>query len=59
MEHYICTGSCQGVSEVVKSCDAEGCSKQGEPLTSCNCEDMKHGAEPQTEDGVNESVPTE
>jgi len=45
MEHYICTGGCGGVSETPGSCQAEDCQKHGEALTSCNCEDGKHGKE--------------
>jgi len=48
MEHYICTGSCKGVSEIAKSCGTEGCTKKGQPLLTCNCEDMTH-------DGIGDS----
>jgi hypothetical protein len=42
MQHYICTGDC--VAEVNKSgiCETEGCSKEGQPLSECSCEDGFH-----------------
>ena len=43
MTHYICTGGCEGVSEVAKTGGAETCSKHGDPLTPCDCVDGKHG----------------
>jgi len=43
MEHYICTGSCQGISDEEGICTADGCDKQYELLETCNCEDGKHG----------------
>ena len=43
MTHYICTGSCQGVSEEEGICLAEGCDKQYEMLEECDCTDGKHG----------------
>lgn len=52
MEHYICTGSCKGVSEITKSCGTEGCAKKNQPLLACNCEDMTH-------DGIGEREHTE
>lgn len=47
MAHFICSGSCQGSSEVESVCEAEGCSKQWELLEACACTDGKHfrGAE--------------
>lgn len=42
MQHFICTGGCDGESETVGVCQAESCKKEGEPLTPCNCEDGKH-----------------
>ncbi|OGY67715.1 MAG: hypothetical protein A3H63_01295 [Candidatus Harrisonbacteria bacterium RIFCSPLOWO2_02_FULL_45_10c] len=42
-QHYICTGGCRGVSEVSGVCQAEDCSKAGEPLLPCDCQDGKHG----------------
>lgn len=43
MKHYICTGGCNGVLEEEGICLADGCSKQYEMLTACDCEDGKHG----------------
>ena len=42
MIHYICTGGCKGESEKSGVCQAEGCPKQGRPLTDCACQDGKH-----------------
>jgi len=41
MKHYICTGECGGISEKPGVCQAEICSKKGQPLTECDCEE-KH-----------------
>lgn len=35
--HYICPGSCRGVSSVPKSCESETCSNYREPLEECDC----------------------
>lgn len=40
--HYICTGGCKGVAAEPGVCTAEGCSKQGQPLSQCNCADDLH-----------------
>lgn len=51
MNHYICTGGCDGQSSVEGVCQAEDCKKEGEPLVPCSCEDDKHdGAEKEPED---------
>ncbi|OGY96968.1 MAG: hypothetical protein A2122_00020 [Candidatus Liptonbacteria bacterium GWB1_49_6] len=42
MEHYICTGGCNAVSETPGTCQDEDCSKRGEPLDLCECEDGEH-----------------
>lgn len=42
MMHYVCTGDCGGESEKAKVCDAEGCSKEGQPLSECDCADGLH-----------------
>jgi len=42
MEHYICTGTDKGVSDTLGVCGGEGCSKQGEELIPCDCQDGKH-----------------
>lgn len=41
MKHYICTGGCGGVSEKPGICTAEVCSKKGQPLTECDCEERQ------------------
>lgn len=40
--HYICTGGCEGVSEKPGVCRTEGCEKEVEPLTPCDCTDGTH-----------------
>jgi len=42
MQHYVCTGGCDGESSEPGVCQAEMCSKEGKPLTSCSCEDGLH-----------------
>ena len=42
MNHYVCTGGCDGESSAPGVCQAEGCKKEGEPLTLCACEDSLH-----------------
>ncbi|MAF36615.1 hypothetical protein CL622_05865 [archaeon] len=42
-EHYICTGTCHGVSETPGTCQAENCPQHGQSLESCSCTDDKHG----------------
>jgi hypothetical protein len=39
--HYICT-SCKGESKFVGACQTEGCDKEGQPLTSCHCDNGSH-----------------
>ncbi len=41
-EHYVCTGTCGGVAGEAKICATGGCSKEGEPLMACTCQDMSH-----------------
>jgi len=43
MQHYICSGSCEGVADEEGICMADGCDKQYEMLEPCTCEDGKHG----------------
>ena len=40
--HYICTGNCQGVSQVPGTCQTEDCDRYHEKLLECNCTDGKH-----------------
>ncbi len=42
MEHYICTGGCEGVSEKPGVCQAKTCPKYLKPLIKCDCKDGKH-----------------
>jgi hypothetical protein len=54
MTHYICTGDCEGESGTAGVCKAEDCTKSGQPLVACDCEDGEHaealsGAEAQQE----------
>lgn len=53
MSHYICTGSCHGVSDHPQSCEDESCEMHGEPLQTCDCTDGNHegSQEQEKEDG--------
>lgn len=42
MAHYICTGTCGGVSETPGVCQAALCPLHGKPLVPCDCTDGKH-----------------
>ena len=42
MNHYVCTGGCDGQSSTPGICQAEGCKKEGEPLVECSCTDGMH-----------------
>lgn len=42
MKHFVCNGGCDGEASVPGVCLAEGCEKEGEPLTPCVCEDGLH-----------------
>jgi len=42
MTHYICIGSCHGISETLGTCQAENCEMHNKPLVECECEDGKH-----------------
>ena len=42
MTHYVCTGTCGGVSDTPGVCQTEDCPKKGQPLASCECEDGEH-----------------
>ncbi|MES2023672.1 MAG: hypothetical protein V4439_03230 [Patescibacteria group bacterium] len=41
-KHFICTGGCNGVSNMPGVCNAKDCPKHGQPLMECKCEDGKH-----------------
>lgn len=40
--HYVCRGTCGGVSDTAKNCEAESCSLHDYPLAPCRCEDGIH-----------------
>ena len=42
MTHYICTGTCKGVSDTPGTCQAKDCPKHEEILQPCDCTDGKH-----------------
>lgn len=46
MTHYICTGTCGGVSETPGVCQAVLCPLHGKPLVPCDCTDGKHHGVP-------------
>ncbi len=52
MTHYICTGGCDGGSDLPGLCQAEDCAKEGQPLVPCDCAD---GAHQKKEEGETES----
>jgi len=43
MKHYVCAGSCHGVSDTAKVCDTADCTNVGQPLKECHCADNHHG----------------
>jgi len=50
-QHYVCRGGCGGVATEPKVCESEGCPMKNQPMEQCNCEDGKHGAAMEMEDG--------
>jgi hypothetical protein len=42
MKHYICTGDCGGESGRAGVCKTEGCTKEGDALLECECDDGLH-----------------
>ena len=42
MTHYICPGECHGESDKPKVCESDFCSKEGQSLIPCSCEDGLH-----------------
>jgi hypothetical protein len=40
--HYICTGTCHGVSNQPGECKDDSCVAFGEPLEECDCDDGEH-----------------
>ena len=51
----MCTGECRGVSDKPGTCQAETCSKHGQPLEKCGCTDGKHEEKSPKQDGQNGS----
>ncbi|MDP3974856.1 MAG: hypothetical protein Q8P88_01020 [Candidatus Jorgensenbacteria bacterium] len=49
MEHYVCKGTCGGVSETPGVCQAENCPRHHAPLEKCECEDGRHEPPEKTE----------
>ena len=42
MDHYICKGGCDGVSQEPGVCQEPSCPHYGKPLEACGCMDNKH-----------------
>jgi len=42
MKHFVCTGDCAAEASKAGVCQTEGCDREGETLTECNCEDGIH-----------------
>lgn len=42
MTHFICKGTCKGVSELESVCETEGCPEQWQLLQECTCVDGSH-----------------
>ncbi len=42
MSHYVCRGTCGGVSARPGACKDEGCPKYEQLLEECGCEDGYH-----------------
>ncbi len=42
MTHYVCPGDCGGESGKVGLCESEGCTREGDALIECDCDDGLH-----------------
>lgn len=42
MQHFVCTGGCDGEASTPGVCQSEGCKKEGEELLACTCENGLH-----------------
>jgi hypothetical protein len=42
MSHYVCKGDCKTVADIAGVCQSDICSKKGEELEICGCEDGTH-----------------
>jgi len=40
--HYVCAGTCGGVSDFAKDCEDKSCNFYGQPMHECRCEDGLH-----------------
>ena len=60
MKHNICTGGCKGVSETAGVCETVDCSKNGQPLTECECGDQMHNGafDEEVKASTSEEVPS-
>lgn len=56
-DHYVCRGTCGGVSEEPGVCQAEHCPRYHAPLERCACADGRHEAStpPQGRTGESET----
>jgi hypothetical protein len=50
-DHYVCTGDCGGISPTPKVCEDATCSKSGEPMIPCSCDDGLHEITREKEEG--------
>jgi hypothetical protein len=42
--HYVCAGTCGGMSDHPQNCETQGCTFYGQPMQKCDCEDGSHRA---------------
>lgn len=42
MNHYVCSGECQGSSDTPGVCQSDTCSRFEKPLIECDCADATH-----------------
>ncbi len=59
MAHYICEGTCKGVSDTPGVCNTEGCVKHQQPLSECDCTDGQHNGKQIHDEGADPEVPSE
>lgn len=61
MEHNVCKGGCNGVSDQPGAvCNTEGCSMHGQPMEKCECGDMQSHAQmsgPEQQDSQMQDAP--
>lgn len=39
-EKYVCVGECGGAADKPGACETDGCSKKGDPLVRCMCNEL-------------------